>query len=268
GPPPGEPVRTSSILASALLSLAPLASSAADLFEIQVYDGSIDAPGHAGLEVHANYTARGTRVPEYPGQIAPDRVARVTLEPSYGVAEWLELGLYLQGFYSPDGNVRYGGWKARAKLVVPERLGLPVRLGMNLEVGRVPVSVEKDGWANEFRPFVGWTAGRLSLAVNPIFGYALTGPDRFRVDLEPAVKVSWKTDAGFAVGAEYYASLGFANAVLPLREGEHLAFITLGLAERPGAAASPWELEVGFGAGLTEATPQRAVVKLILGRAF
>lgn len=254
-------------VAAALLALAaPAAAWAGDLFEIQVYEGTLDAPGHAGLEVHANYTVRGVRDPDYPGQAAPDRAARVTLEPSYGVTEWLELGAYLQGFHSPDGGFRYGGWKGRVKLVVPERLGLPLRLGVNLEIGRVPISVEKDGWANEFRPIVGWTAGRLSLTVNPIFGYALTGPDRFRVELEPAVKASWNTGAGFALGAEYYAGLGFANAILPLREGEHLAFLTFDLAEAAGAAPGPWELNVGVGAGLTDVTPQHAIVKLIFGR--
>lgn len=258
-----------SILLSPLLALTPLASSAADLFEIQVYEGTINDPGHAGIEVHANYTPRGLRDPEYPGQVAPDRVARLTLEPSYGVTEWLELGAYLQGFHAPSGGFRYGGWKGRVKLVVPERLGLPLRLGLNLEVGRVPASVEKDGWANEFRPIIGWTAGRFSLTVNPIFGYALTGPDRFRVDLEPAVKASWNTNAGFALGAEYYAGLGFVNALSPLRDGEHLAFLTFDLVEPAGAAgASPWELDVGVGAGLTGATPQHAIVKVICGREF
>lgn len=257
-----------SILAPALLALSPLAASAGDPFEIQVYEGGINVPGHAALEVHANWAPRALRDPEYPGQIAPDRVARLTLEPSFGVTEWLELGAYLQTFYAPDGNLRFGGWKGRVKLVVPERLGLPLRLGLNLEVGRVPSSVEKDGWANEFRPIVGWDAGRLSLTVNPIFGYALTGRDRFRVDLEPAVKASWNTGAGFALGVEWYAGLGFANAMVAPRDGEHLAFLVFDLVPRAGAAPGPWELDVGVGAGLTDATPQHGIVKAIFGREF
>lgn len=248
---------------------APRVAAAGDVFEIQVYEGDLDAPGHFGLELHSNYTIRGVRSPEYRGQVAPDRVGRLTLEPSYGVTDWLELGAYLQGFTAPGGAFQYGGWKARVKLVVPERAGLPVRLGLNMELGRVPLSVERDGWANEFRPIIGWSAGRLSLTVNPIFGYALTGADRFRIELEPAVKASWNTNAGFAVGAEYYAGLGFAGAVLPRAEQEHLAFATFDLVEPVGAAArSPWEVNVGVGAGFTDVTPQHAVVKMILGREF
>lgn len=247
--------------------LAPRASRAADAFEIQVYEGDLDTPGHFGLELHSNYTVRGLRTPEYPGQVAPDRVARFTLEPSYGVTEWLEVGAYLQGYVGPGTGFEYGGWKGRVKLVVPERLSGRLRLGLNLEVGRVPLAVERDGWANEFRPIIGWTEGRLAVTVNPIFGYALTGPDRFRVELEPAVKARWNTNAGFAVGAEYYAGLGFANAPLPRSEQEHLAFLTFDLAEPVGAVTpSRWEVNVGVGAGFTGATPQHGIVKLILGR--
>jgi hypothetical protein len=263
-------MRSPSLVIALLTTLAaPSAAFAGDQFEIQVYEGDLDTPGHAGLEVHTNYTFQGVRTPEYPGQIAPDRVAHLTLEPSYGVTDWLEVGAYVQGFYAPDGNVRYGGWKARAKLVVPERAGLPLRLGLNMEVGRVPISVEKDGWANEFRPIIGWTGGRLSVTVNPIFGYALTGPDKFRIELEPAVKANWNTNAGFALGGEYYAGLGYAGAMLPRTEQEHLAFVTFDLVEPVGSAEkSPWELNLGVGAALTEATPQHAIVKMIVGREF
>jgi hypothetical protein len=258
-------------LAALLLTAlaAPRPSRAGDVFEIQVYEGDLDTPGHFGLELHSNYTFRGVRTPEYAGQVAPDRVARMTLEPSFGVTEWLEIGAYLQGFAAPDGSFQYGGWKGRVKLVVPERLGLPVRLGLNMEIGRVPIAVERDGWANEFRPIIGWSSGRLSVTVNPIFGYALTGADRFRIELEPAVKANWNTNAGFALGAEYYAGLGFAGEMLPRSEQEHLAFVTFDLMEPVGAVEkSRWEVNLGVGAGFTEATPQHAVVKLILGREF
>jgi hypothetical protein len=248
---------------------APRAARSMDQFEIQVYEGDLNAPGHFGLELHTNYTVRGLREPEYQGQAVPNHVARATLEPSYGVTEWLEVGAYLQGFYLPDGSFSYGGWKGRAKFILPESLGFPLRLGLNVEVGRVPLSVERDGWANEFRPIIGWSPGRFSFTVNPIFGFALTGKDRFRTELEPAVKANWNTNAGFALGAEYYAGLGFASAMLPRSEQEHLAFVTFDLVEPVGAAAkSPWELNVGVGGAFTEATPQHAIVKMIIGREF
>ncbi len=255
-------------LAAALLAAAAAPARAVDLFEIQVYEADVDPPGRFGLEVHANYTFSGRATPDYPGEIPPDRAGRVTFEPSYGVADWLELGAYLQTFTAPGVGARYGGNKVRAKLVVPPRAGLPVLLGLNLELGRVPTSVDPQGWANEFRPILGWTDGTWLVSVNPIFGYALTGPDRFRVELEPAGKVAWNTGRGFSLGAEYYAALGYANAILPLREQEHLLLAAFDLAAPKDEPSTGWELNVGVGAGLTRATPQHAIVKLIVGRSL
>ena len=264
-------------LAAAFALAAALAAPARaiDRFEIQVYEADVNAPGQLGLEAHLNYAARGTKAPEYPGQLPPDHVGRLTLEPAVGIAEWLELGAYLQLLWAPGGDARFGGWKARAKLVVPERLRGRLLLGLNLEIGHVPHAVEQERWANEFRPILGWKDGRWLVSLNPIFGYALTGRDRFRPDLEPCGKVAFDTRLGFSVGAEYYASLGFANELLPAREEEHLLFAVVDLVPRsPGPAggspahAEPWELNVGVGGALTAAPGPHLLVKAIVGRSF
>ncbi len=263
------------LLASLLLA-APALASALDRFEIQVYEAEINDPGQLGLELHLNYTFDGTKAPEFPGQVPPYHVGRLTFEPAVGVTEWLELGAYLQLFWAPaDGQgTRFGGWKARAKLVVPERISGSFMVGLNVELGKVPTAVEEQGWANEFRPILGWKGGRWLVSVNPIFGYALTGPDKFRADLEPCAKVAFDTHLGFAVGVEYYASLGFANDLLPLDEQEHLLFGVVDLVPAPApAGASPgrgssWELNVGVGAALTDAPGPHVLAKAIVGRAF
>jgi hypothetical protein len=255
-----------------LAALLPARTVALDAFEIQVYEDDVNLPGHVGLEVHLNYTARGDSEPAYAGEVPPDRVGRATLEPAVGVTEWLELGAYLQTMAYP-GGARFGGWKARAKLVVPERFHLPLMLGLNAEIGKVPHAVEQQGWANEFRPIIGWRNADWLLVLNPIFGYALSGPDRFRVDLEPCGKAAWNTQRGFSVGVEYYAGLGFLDALLPVQDQEHLIFGVLDLTA-PGrsaasaAAESPWELNLGLGAGLTSGTSRQLVAKAIVGRSF
>jgi hypothetical protein len=255
-------------------------AAALDKFEIQVYEAEVNEPGRASLELHLNFTPSGTRTAGYAGEVPPDRVARMTVEPAFGVTRWLELGVYLQLMLAPGGDARFGGSKLRAKLTLPEdareALGIPVFLALNAEIGKVPVAVEKEGWANEFRPIVGVRSGRWLVSVNPILGYPLTGPDRFRVEVEPCGKVSWNTQRGFAVGAEYYASLGaVADGLSPLREQEHLLLAVVDLEEpvRPAAEApdrreSPWELNLGVGAGLTRGTPQHVLVKAIVGRSF
>jgi len=265
------------ILLAILLAAGPAA--ALDRFEIQVYEAEVNEPGQIGLEMHLNYTVKGTRQPGYPGEVPPHRVGRLTLEPAVGVASWLELGVYLQFMLAPGGDARYGGAKARAKMIVPERVresaGIPLFLGLNVEIGRVPLAVEQEGWANEFRPIIGWKNDHWLLAFNPIFGYALSGPDRFRVDFEPCAKVAWNTQRGFSLGFEYYAGLGLVGeGFLPLREQEHLLFAVLDLAEPAGHAAgaearpSPWELNLALGGALTDAAGPHLLVKAIVGRAF
>lgn len=256
------------LVAVALAALTPGAAGAMDRFEIQVYDADIDAPGQPSIELHVNYTARGTRRPSYPGEVPPYRVVRATLEPAVGVADWLELGAYLQTMRAPGEAPRAAGAKLRAKLVVPERFGLPVFLGLNVEVSRVPAAVERDRWGNEFRPIVGVRRGRWLLSLNPIFGWSLEGPDRFRAALEPCAKVAWDTRRGFTLGAEWYSSLGFVDGLLPRREQEHVLLGVLDLAGRPGAGPSPWELNVGMGGALTAAEGPHLLAKAIVGRSF
>jgi hypothetical protein len=170
---------------------------------------------------------------------------------------------------SPDHGVEFGGWKLRTKFILPARLGLPVVLGINVEIGRVPKAVEEEGWANEFRPIIGLPLGPLTFTFNPIFGFSLTGPEAGKPDFEPAGKIKWNSRLGFALGLEHYAALGrFDQGFAALRQQEHVTFVAFDLEPAPGQAESPWELNVAVGRSFTDATPQRWLVKAIVGRAF
>ncbi|HEX9291864.1 MAG TPA: hypothetical protein VF904_20280 [Anaeromyxobacteraceae bacterium] len=252
----------------ALVALGASPARAIDRFEIQVYEGELNEPGHLGLELHTNYTARGERAPAYAGEIAPDRTARLTLEPAYGVASWLEVGAYLQLLVAPATGARYAGNKLRVKMLAPKLLGNDFFLGVNVEVGRVPVAVEQDQWANELRPFIGYQSRWVLVDLNPIIGYALSGKDRFRPVLEPAAKLAVNTQLGFAVGAEYYAELGFVDALLPLRDQAHYLFGVVDVLPAKGRPDSPWELNLAVGGGMTRAADQQVIVKTIVGRGF
>ncbi len=242
---------------------------AADAFESQVYQGEHNEPLQAGLELHFTVTPAGHTTPDYAGQTPLGGTEHLTFEPSLGLTEWLEVGAYLQLSASPTAGGEYAGWKARAKLIVPERFKLPVRLGLNLEIGQVPKSVEEAGWANELRPIIGYDVWRFSFSLNPIIGYALSGPAALKPELEPAFKAAYDTQVGVAVGVEYFASLGrFDQGFLPLAQQEHLAFLAVDLVPVPGHAPSAWELNFGLGRALTQATPQQWVAKAIVGRTF
>jgi hypothetical protein len=80
-------------LAAALVALPAAASAQTD--EIQVYDGSIAAPGVINLTVHNNFTPDGQKTPAFSGGLIPDKSWNGATEWAYGVTDWLEAGLYL-----------------------------------------------------------------------------------------------------------------------------------------------------------------------------
>jgi hypothetical protein len=266
--PPAARAALLGALALAALA-APARPAALDRFEIQVYEPDLEEPGGFALELHSNYTVEGARRAAHPGEIPPHRTARFTLEPALGVTSWLEVGAYGQMLVAPAEGARFAGVKLRAKMVAPRSAtGERFFLGLNVELGRVPVAVEEEGWANELRPFLGYRDRWLLVDLNPILGYALTGRDKFRVDLEPAVKVSVNTQLGFAIGAEYYAELGFVDAIKPLRDQAHYLFGVVDLVAAPGRPDPPIELNVALGGGVTAGADQAFIVKTIVGRSF
>lgn len=252
------------------LSLTAQPAGALDRFEIQVYEPDMNRPGQFGLEVHANYALQGRSTPEYDGELAPNHVARLTLEPAVGILPWLELGGYLQTLMRPDGGVRFAGAKLRAKMVPVRKPGATFFYGLNVEVGRVPSFVEPEGWANEFRPILGFDDGHWLIDVNPIFGYALTGPEAFHPDFEPCGKLGWNTQHGFMVGAEYYAGLGaFGAGFSPWREQEHMVYAVFDRASPAGSDdEGGWELNAGLGHSLTPESANTWSAKVIVGKSF
>jgi hypothetical protein len=241
---------------------------AVDPFEIQVYEADVDEPGQTATEIHLNYTFSGLPAPPAPGAIPINHSIHLTLEESVGLTRWLELGAYLQTLGAPGTWMNFGGVKLRAKTVVPGQVTEPFFLGLNAEIAYVPPAVAPEAWSVEVRPILGWTDGTFLVALNPIFGWSLEGPDAWRVELDPAAKVEVNTQLGFSLGVEYYMGLGFANAILPPREEQQLLFGVFDLVAPKGAPESPWELDVGLGAGLTPGTAQKWIVKVIAGRTF
>lgn len=204
-----------------LLALALTAAPAAafDPFEIQVYDGSIDDRRQAGLEVHVNRPRGGP--------------LHVTLEPSFGVTGFWELGGYFQ---TADG--RYEGVKLRTKFAVP--VG-SFRAGVNFELSRIP----NQGWGGEIRPILAFENERFLLAVNPIVSF----PDAF----EPAGMAKLKLGL-VGLGLEYYATV--------TEPREQYLFEAVDLFGIKGV-----EVNAAVGQGFGAASGQ-LVFKTILGYAF
>jgi len=251
--------RLSALAVGALLVLSASTAHAVDAFEIQVYDGSINAPGVAGIELHANTIASGRRVAP-PPELPPHHQSHFTLEPAVGITPWWEVGAYLQSSLESDGRYRFAGVKLRSKFMRPAAPSDRLRVGVNLEVSGLPEAYDADRWGAEIRPIVGWTAaaGRIFVAVNPILDLSLGGPDQTPA-FEPALSAAYVFRDLLSVGIEYYADLGPVDGFLPIASQQHYLFEVVNV-----LAWKRIEINLGIGEGLTGASHD-LVLKTILG---
>jgi hypothetical protein len=254
-------LRRTTAIGAALL--APLLVSsyarAGDPFEIQVYDGTADAVGSFGLEVHINDWATGNRTTTLP-EAPLHRQFHATLEPSFGILPFWEVGAYLQSAArTNDGIVDWAGAKLRSKFVTPPGWNARWRLGLNLELSYLPPTYDHDRWGSELRPIVAWHNTDWLFVFNPILDQALAGSDASRgPSLQPAVKVA-RSLGPVALGVEYYATLGPLTAIAPWSEQEQQIFEVLDL-----LSVDHFELNLGVGEGLTQSSAG-IVVKAIVG---
>jgi hypothetical protein len=233
---------------------------AADPFEIQVYDGSANAPGEFGLELHLNHWITGHRTTA-PPELPLHRQTHATLEPSLGLFPFWEIGAYLQSALRADGTPDYAGAKLRSKFVLPRPKDDPWRFGLNIEVSLLPERYDADRWGSELRPIVAYDDQRWLFALNPIVSQPFGKSAGDGPSFEPSFKAARSLGA-FALGFEYYSDLGPIASPLPLREQEHYLYGAFDL-----LSVEKLELNAALGAGLT---PESAglTAKVIVGYSF
>jgi hypothetical protein len=208
--PMSRRVRT---LITALACGAALAAHAELSDEIQVYTDDINAPGEFGLELHVNATPSGRRAPNYPGEVTPHHGWRLTPEFSYGLSRDWEAGLYLPASRDAAGNAQLAGAKVRLKW-------LPVHaddaggwfFGANAELSRLKAQFSESRTSAELRVMAGWRDAKWLVAVNPVFGWNLSGALRSGTpDMSLGTKVARNVAEAVALGLEYYSELGTAR---------------------------------------------------------
>jgi hypothetical protein len=234
-------------------------AAALDPFEIQVYDGTANAPGTAGLELHVNRVFNGLTTGASP-ELPMNHQSHFTLEPSIGLTPFWELGGYFQTALRADGTFDYAGVKLRSKFVTPPHWQPHLRLGVNLELSILPDTYDRGRWGGELRPIVAWENSLWLFAVNPIVDFSFAGPDASAgPTLQPAAMAKVKIADTVAVGLEYYADLGPIAGLAPVRDQAHYLYEAADLISIPH-----FELNVGVGEGLTGAS-NAVVAKMILG---
>ncbi len=249
---PSLAIQAVTVLATVLPARA---ARAVDAFEIQVYDGTADAAGAAGIEGHVNGVADGLRTAP-PSEIPPNHTVHLTLEPSYGVRAYLEFGAYLQTALRPDGSYDFAGVKVRSKLVTPPGWRPSLRLGINAEVSYLPTRYDAGHWGGELRPILAWENRQFLFAFNPILDLSFTGGLPL---LEPAAMAVVKIRGLISLGLEYYAGYGPLDAPAALRDQQQILYQVVNL-----LAVRGLEVNLGVGEGLT-AVSNRLTVKAIVG---
>jgi uncharacterized protein YkuJ len=244
---------------SAPFWLSPKLAHAVDPFEIQVYDGTADAPGAPGLELHLNTVPNGRKTAE-PPELAPNHQTHLTLEPSLGIEPWWELGGYLQSSLSGEGKLSYAGIKLRSKFVTPKGWSAHWRFGMNLELSRIPQAYDRARWGGEARPIVAFEDARWLLVVNPILELSLAGPDaNAGPSFAPAMMAKFKIEGVVALGVEYYGDFGPISAPDAPRDQQQYLFEAVDLLAIPH-----WEVNAGVGEGFTHES-NALTLKAIIG---
>jgi hypothetical protein len=232
-------------------------------YEVQVYGSELVPPGATMVEVHSNFTFRGTKGIAEDGTLPSEHALHETLEITHGFNEWFETGVYLFNSLQADGSWKVVGSHLRPRISIPERYRLPVGLSLSTEIGYQRPNFSPDTWSAEFRPIVDKTLGKWYLSFNPTIDVSFHGPGTSSgPEFSPNFKASYAVAKRISAGLEYYGGLGPVTGFAPLREQSQQFIPVIDVDFGPN-----WEFNLGVGWGVTQAT-DRLLVKMILGRRF
>ena len=77
-----------------MIALPALPVAAQDNYEIQVYGSDTMKPGRTMVELHSNFTIKGSKSTE-DGVLPTNHAWHETIEITHGFNEWFETGLYI-----------------------------------------------------------------------------------------------------------------------------------------------------------------------------
>lgn len=243
-------------------ALLPLAVSAQDNYEIQVYGADTVEAGRTMVELHSNYTIDGQR-DTINGVLPSNHALHETLEITHGFTPWFETGFYVFSSVQPHEGWEWVGDHIRPRVRVPESWNWPVGVSLSMEVGYQRPEFSEDTWTCEIRPIIDKQIGPLYLAINPAFEKSLEGLNSNQgFAFAPSAKASFEVTKLIALGVEYYSSLGPLARFDTWNNQTHQIFPVVDLNFSPN-----WEFNFGVGFGLSHSTDD-LLVKLILGYKF
>jgi len=234
---------------------------AIDFYEIQIYDIYTTPPGHLTLELHSNTvnTATGVEAKEalHPYQI------HETLEATYGILQWLEIGQYFATAKLGAGNYEYAGSRTKCHFGIPQTFDWPIRFGGNVELDYMRFAAEENPFSLELRPIVETSIGKFTIVGNLPFSDPFNGPGAHKgFQFSPSGEIVYDLSRWVAPAIEYYGDMGAIAALPSVQRQQHFIVpaANLYLIDR-------LELNLGVGIGLTRAS-NGVFLKSIVGWTF
>jgi hypothetical protein len=228
--------------------------------EIQVYDAEIEELGKLNVEVHSNFTPIGRKTPAFPGGIIPNDSVNGAVEWAYGVAPWMEQGLYFPVYtaYSQGRGGSLNGFKIRELFVRPHAHDHTFFYGVNFEF-----SVNYHYWepkhiTSEVRPIIGLHLHPIDIIFNPIMDTDYTGGFG-GLEWVPATRIAYNINGAWAVAAEEYSDWGTFRHILPLNEEFHEVWAVM------DHNSKYVNIETGVGVGVTSGA-DKLTFKLMFSR--
>ena len=253
--------RAAAAVIAVLLGLLAPDARAIDFYEIQIYDTQTTAPGHLQLELHSNTVNRATGV-EAREALGPYQIHE-TLEATFGLLRWLEVGQYLATAKLDNGDYEYAGARTKLHFGVPQTFAWPVRFGGNIELDYMRFAAEENPFSLELRPIVETHLGKLTLVGNFAFVDPFNGPGAHRgFQFSPSGEIEYNLCRYLAPALEYYGDIGALRALPRVESQQHFLVPAMNL-----RLIENLELNLGVGIGVTRAA-NGTFLKSIVGWTF
>ena len=243
-----------------MLALTPRAF-AIDFYEIQIYDTFTTAPGDLQLELHSNTvnTASGIQAKS---ALKPYEIHE-TLEATYGVLRWLEVGQYLATAKFKNGDYEYAGARTKMHFGIPQTFDWPVRFGGNVELDYMRFAAEENPFTLELRPILETGFDRFTLVADFAFVEPFSGPRAHKgFQFSPSGEIKYDLSRWITPALEYYGDMGALRALPSVHGQQHFLVPTANL-----HLVQNLELNLGIGFGLTHAS-NGTFLKSIVGWTF
>ena len=251
------------ILAVLLAGLVPAPwACAIDFYEIQIYPTETAPVGHLQLELHSNSVTTATGE-EARAQINPYQIHE-TLEATFGVMRWAEVGQYFATAKLDNGRYEYAGSRSKFHFGIPQTEDWPVCFGGNLELDYMRRAAEENPMTLEIRPIAETRIGKLTLIANFAFEKPFSGPGTHKgVTFDPSGEVEYnKLLWWLSPAIEYYGDMGALSDLPGAQHQQHFIVPALNF-----DLVGQLEMNLGVGIGLTRAS-NGTFVKSILGWTF